>query len=157
MFKGHQIGSFCYVIYFYGGMDSQLFKIYRIRNMHLIGRHKMHIIVAVNRKQTKIVFWIWLSLDKSSTNVSSTHMWMESSRTGLHQENCNMHKIVVVMLHFVFCDLMHLNLSHSHLWEFICGFGYQMLWNIYLKKMGLIKCWKVHKYVVRDAASWIIL
>ena len=80
--------------------------------MHLIGRHKMHIIVAVNRKQTKIVFWIWLSLDKSSTNVSSTHMWMESSRTGLHQENCNMHKIVVVILHFVFCDLMHLNLSH---------------------------------------------
>ena len=79
--------------------------------MHLIGRHKMHIIVAVNRKQTKNVFWIWLSLDKSSTNVSFTHMWMESSRTGLHQENCNMHKIVVVILHFVFCDLMHLNWS----------------------------------------------
>ena len=81
---------------------------------------------------------------------------MESSRTGLHEENYNMHKIVVVTLHFVFCNLMLLNSSISHPEEFMYGFSYKMLWNIYLKKMGLIKYRKVHKYVIRDAASWII-
>ena len=84
-------------------------------------------------------------------------MYIESSRTGSNQEHCNMHKIVVAMLHFVLRNLIYLNSSLLHPFDFIRGFGYKMRQNIYFNKMRLIKCIKFYTYVVRDAALWIIL